>query len=62
MKNCGNIFYGYANWIEEYIPDPVVSVDTAASSAKQLTMIEELKKGLGVILMTARKKVLWTIH
>lgn len=44
MKNCGNIFCGYANWIEEYIPDPVVSVDTVASFAKQLTMIEEFKK------------------
>ena len=29
---------------------------------KRQRMIEEFKKRVGVILTTARKKVLWTIH
>ncbi len=31
-------------WNDEYVADPVVSVDTAAPSAEQLAMIEEFKK------------------
>lgn len=31
-------------WNDEYVADPVASVETAAPSAEQLAMIEEFKK------------------